>query len=102
MLNQEAPTVAKKLVDEVFLWFSSLEQLYSDQGRQFESALIAEICKLLQIRKTRTTPYHPQCDGLAERFNRTLLSMPATCAEGHPFDWKQKLRKVCMVYNTSV
>ena len=100
--NQEVPTVVEKLVDEVFLRFSPPEQLHSDQGHQFESALIAEICKLLQIRKTRTTPYHPQCDGLVERFNRTLLSMMATCAEGHPFDWEQQLRKVCMAYNTSV
>ena len=100
--NQEAPTVAEKLVDEVFLRFSPPEQLHSDQGRQFESALIAKICKLLQIWKTRTTPYHPQCDGLVERFNRTLLSMLATCAEGHPFDWEQQLRKVCMAYNISV
>ena len=94
--------MAEKLVDEVFLRFSPPEQLHSDQGRQFESALIAEICKLLQIRKTHTTPYHPQCDGLVEHFNRTLLSMLATCAEGHPFDWEQQLRKVCMAYNTSV
>lgn len=84
--NQEAPTVAEKLVDEVFLQFSPPEQLHSNQGRQFESVLIAEVCKLLQIRKTRTTPYHPQCDGLVERFNRTLISMLATCTEGHPFD----------------
>ena len=100
--NQEAPTVEEKLVDEVFLRFSPPEQLHSDQGRQFESVLIAEVCKLLQIRKTRTTPYHPQCDGLVERFNRTLLSILATCAEGHPFDWEQQLQKVCMAYNTSV
>ena len=57
--NQEAATVAQKLTQEMFFWFSPPEQLHSDQGRQFESELIAEICKLLQICKTRTTPYHP-------------------------------------------
>ena len=76
--NQEASTVASKLVDEVFLRFSVPEQLHSDQGRQFESQLLSEICKLLKITKTKTTPYHPQCDGLVERFNRTLLNMLAT------------------------
>jgi len=85
--NQEASTVAGKLVDEVFLRFSPPEQLHSDQGRQFESSLMAEICKILQIKKTRTTPYHPQCDGLVERFNCTLLSMLTTSTEKHPFDW---------------
>ena len=100
--NQEASTVAKKLVDEVFLRFSPPEQLHSDQGRQFESKLVMEVCKLLHINKTRTTPYHPQCDGLVERFNRTLLHMLATCTEDHPGDWEQHIRKVCMAYNASV
>jgi len=81
--NQEATTVAKKLTDEFFFWFSPPEQLHSDQGRNFESAVIADICKLLAMRKSRTTPYHPQSDGLVERCNRTLLSMLAGyCCHG--------------------
>ncbi len=43
------------------------EQLHSDQGRQFESELLQEVCKLLGISKSRITPYHPQSDGLVER-----------------------------------
>ena len=100
--NQEASTVAERLVDEVFLRFSAPEQLHSDQGRQFESKLMAEVCKLLQIHKTRTTPYHPQSDGLVERFNWTMLAMLATCAKDNPLDWERHVRKVCMAYNTSV
>ena len=100
--NQEATTVAKKLTDEMFCRFSPPEQLHSDQGRQFESELMKEICKLLNICKTRTTPYHPQCDGLVERFNRTLLDMLATATRQHPFNWEDHIRKVCMAYNTSV
>jgi len=81
--NQEATTVAKKLTDEFFFWFSPPEQLHSDQGRNFESAVIADICKLLAMRKSRTTPYHPQSNGLVERCNRTLLSMLAGyCCHG--------------------
>ena len=67
--NQEASTVANKLVDEVFMRFGIPTQLHSDQGRQFESHLMTEICKLLGIQKSRTTPYHPQSDGMVERFN---------------------------------
>ena len=100
--NQEAKTVAERLVNELFCRFSPPEQLHSDQGRQFESELLTEVCKLLNIHKTRTTPYHPQCDGLVERFNRTLLNMLATSTKDHPFDWEMQLPKVCMAYNTSV
>ena len=85
--NQEAATVAKKLTDE-FFWFSPPEQLHSDQGRQFESEVISEMCKLLGVAKTCTTLYHPQSDGLVARFNRTLLSMLATAAKERPFEWE--------------
>ena len=74
ILNQEAETVAKKLVDEFFCRFSIPKQLHSDQGRQFESQLVIQVCKLLHIAKSKMTPYHPQSDGLIERFNRTLSS----------------------------
>ena len=77
--NQEASTVATKLVDEIFLRFGVPEKLHSDHGRQFEAQMITELCKLLNIHKTHTTPYHPRGDGLVERFNRTLFSMLATC-----------------------
>ena len=94
--------VAHKLVDEFFFRFSVPEQLHSDQGRQFESTIIKEVSRLLQINKTRTTPYHPQSDGLVERFNRTLLSMLATTIADHPWDWEDNLRQLCYAYNTSV
>lgn len=82
----------------MFCRVSLPEQLHSDQGRQFESNLMYEICKLLKIKKTRTTPYHPQCDGQAERFNRTLMDMLATTTRDHAFDWKGQIRKVRMAY----
>ena len=100
--DQEATTVATKLVDEFYCRFGPPEQLHSDQGKQFESKLIQQICSILKISKSRTTAYHPQCDGLVERFNRTLKHMLATSLKDHPFDWEDRLRKVCMAYNTSV
>ena len=57
---------------------------------------------MVYIHKTRTTPYHPQSDGQVERLNRTLLAMLATCIEEHPFQWEEKLKKVCFAYNTSI
>ena len=97
--NKEAVTVPKRLLDEMFCRFSLPEKL---QGRQFEGEVVTQLCQLLAIEKTHTTPYHPQSDGLIERFNRTLLSMLATCLEDHPNEWDQQLSKLCMVYNSSV
>ena len=47
---------------------------HSDQGRNFESTLFAELCKSLEVAKTRTTPYRPSANGQMERYNRTLLA----------------------------
>ena len=68
--NQEATTVAVKLIDSMFCRYSIPEQVHSDMGAQFESkSIIQAISKLLGINKTHTTPYHPQSDGLVERLN---------------------------------
>ncbi len=86
----------------MFCRFGIPEQLHSDQGRQFESNLVREVSSILHIHKSRTTPYHPQSDGLVERVNRTLLSMMATTVRDYPFCWENHLRKLCMAYNTSL
>ena len=100
--NQVAETVAKNLTNEMFCRFSIPEQLHSDQSRQFESKLISEMCKVLKICKTRTTPYHPEGDGLVEWFNHTLISMLATATADHSLDWEECLPKVCFAYTASV
>ena len=100
--NQEAKTVARKLTDEFFFRFGPPEQLHSDQGRSFESDVVAEMCRLLGVVKTRTTPYHPQSDGLVERLNRTLLQMLATAVEDKAMNWDSHLRRLCIAYNSSI
>ena len=77
------------------------EQLHSNQGRQFKSTIVKVVSSLLQIKKTRTTPYHPQSDDLVEWFNRTLLSMLAMTIADHPWDWEDNLHQLCYAYNTS-
>lgn len=52
------------------VFFGVLLELYSDQGRNFE--LLQGLCYLLSIRKTRTTPLHPQSVGMIEKFNKVI------------------------------
>ena len=56
MKNMEAATVARIMVEEVFTRFEISDRIHSDQGRQLESCLFSEMCQLLEIDKTRTTP----------------------------------------------
>ena len=55
MPNMEAVTVAKVLVNEMISRFGFPDKIHSDEGRQFESMLFQEMCKILQIEKTRAT-----------------------------------------------
>ena len=59
-------------------------ELHSDQGRNFESTVFAEMCSLLGIGKTRTTPYHPQSDGMVRRTAKQNLRDSALYLRGRP------------------
>ncbi|KZR98030.1 Uncharacterized protein APZ42_006756 [Daphnia magna] len=63
--------------------------------------MVSEICKLFKIRQIRTTAYHPQTDGLVERFNRTLCDMLACYVVDEPEEWDKFLPFVTFAYNTS-
>ena len=99
--NMEACTVAKVLVEDVLCRFGIPQAIHSDQGRQFESNLFQEMCKLFGIEKTRTTPYHPQSDGMVERFNRTLATMLTAYVSSNQRDWDSQLPYVTMAYRST-
>ena len=80
--DQKASTVAPLLVSYIFSHFGPLAVLHSDQGHNFESTLLHEICNFMGITKTRNTSYHPQCDGQTERQNQTIQAMLSAFASG--------------------
>ena len=75
-------TVARKLVYEIVAQYRAFRELHSDQGTNFGSKVVLEVCRLFGIHKTRTTPYHPRSDGFIERSFRTLgRCLKAACRE---------------------
>ncbi|KAK7884629.1 hypothetical protein WMY93_027752 [Mugilogobius chulae] len=100
--DQEAETVADTLVDGMFSRFGVAEVIHSDQGRNFESAVFSAMCERMGMQKTRTTPLHPQSDGLVERFNRTLAKQLAIVTAEHQRDWDMHLPLVLLAYRSSV
>ena len=67
----------KTLSEEVVSRHGVPAELLSDRGKSFLSLLMQEVCSVLGVKKVNTTAYHPQTDGLVERFNRTLINMLA-------------------------
>ena len=102
MPNQEIVTIANVLVNEFISRFGVQLLLHSDQRSQFESSLFQELCSLLDIDKTRTTTYHPQSDGLVERFNLTLENMLSKSIASDLREWDSHLPMLMLAYRFSV
>ena len=102
--DQQAETVAAKLVEEFVCRFGVPLELHSDQGRNFESQVFTEMCRILGIEKTRTTAYNPKSDGMVERYNRTIVNSVSLMIEPHrnQRDWDRYLPFVGFAYRASV
>ncbi|KAJ8417019.1 hypothetical protein AAFF_G00282460 [Aldrovandia affinis] len=100
--DQRASTVAKVLVEEWFYRYGVPTRIHSDQGRNFESALIQQLCAMYGVCKTRTTPYHPQGNGQCERFNCTLHDLRRTLPLTQKREWTKYLPQVTLSYNTTI
>lgn len=98
--NANAAAVAKFLLEEIYLKFGTPKQLVSDRGTPFLSGLVEELMKLMGTRHTPTTAYHPQCNGLTERLNKTLKNIIKKFVSSHHRDWDEILPFATFAYNT--
>ena len=97
-----AETVANVLMDQVICLFGVPTSLHSDQGSNFESNIFKSLCSLVNMAKTRTTPYAPWSNGETERMNKTLMIMLKCMVEENPKKWDLLLQKALMHYRSSV
>ena len=93
--DQKGTTVARKLVYEIVARYGASRELHSDQGTNFGSKVVLEVCRLFWIHKIRTTPYHPRSDGFIERSFRTLgRCLKAACRETKQ-EWDELVPLIC-------
>ena len=97
--NQTAKTTAEALFNNFFVHYGIPKRIHADQGANFESRLIKELCEVSGCKKSRTTPYHPQGNGMTERFNRSLLGMLGTLQPSQKSDWKTHIAPLVHAYN---
>ncbi len=99
--NQTAEVCANLILNEVIARYGCPLELHSDQGRNYQSKILKDLCTLLEIRKTRTTPRHPEGNGQVERFNKTLLTMIRSYIKDQR-DWDLNLGCLAGAYRATV
>lgn len=87
--NITAETVADAFIAHWVARYGVPESITSDRGPQFESYLFQQLTHLLGATKIRTTAYHPQANGLVERFHRRLKQ--SLKAQPDPSRWVDSL-----------
>lgn len=101
MPDQEAKTVAETFVTQFIARFGAPLLVHTDQGRNFEAKLFKEMCSLLGIKKTRTTAFHPQGNGMVERMNKTIGTMITSFVSENQKTWDEHLAVLMMAYRSS-
>ena len=99
--SHTAEVVANCIVNRWIKYFGCPRKLHCDRAPEFEGIVMKHLCKMLEVEKTRTTPYHPQSDGAAERMNQTLERMLSACCFDHKKDWDKYVAGCISIYNAT-
>jgi len=98
--DASAETVAKVFVQSVVLKFGAPLSLLTDRGANFLSELMLKICQICATRKINSSSYHPQTDGLTERFNKTLATFISMYLNNKHTYWDSFIYYALFSYNS--
>ena len=100
--TQGAEIVAKSFFESYVVRFGVPLQVHTDQGRNFESCLFKSFCALLEVAKSRTTPYRPSANGQVERYNQLVLNYLRSFLAGKQREWDQYIPVLGMAVRATV
>jgi hypothetical protein len=98
--DTKATTIAKFIYEEIICQHGCPKVLLSDQGTPFCNELVDSLCKLMTIRHQLSSVYHPQTNGLTERFNKTLCNTLAKYVSDYGDTWDTFLNAALFAYRT--
>jgi hypothetical protein len=89
--NQESITIAKIILNEFIPRHGIPRRLLSDRGTNLLSEIMRQLYQILGVSKDSTTSYNPQCDGLVESVNKTLINILKNYVNEYKTNWDEKL-----------
>ena len=99
--RQDTETVISCL-NNYFSKYGPVERILSDQGRSFFLKEFLSFLKLWNITKSTSTSYHPQTQGLVERFNKTIIEILKKYVSEEHDTWDESVDMATYAYNTSI
>ncbi len=102
MTFHTAGNVAELLIERIFAVHGVPRMILSDNGPEFRSQLLASVAELLGIDQRYTSPYHPECNGLTERTNRSLLDQLSVFCTRRKHDWDRYLPLIMSAHRASI
>jgi hypothetical protein len=97
--NKEAETVAHAIYRDWFAKFGIPAQIHTDGGKEFVNKLSAELFQLLNVRHTKTSPTHPQCNAQVQVFNKTIKKFLQSFVDDTTLNWETFLPALAIFYN---
>ena len=98
--DAKATSVASFFYEDIICRHGCPKELLTDQGTHFVNELLNTMCNRLGVKHRLSTAYHPQTNGLVERFNRTLCEILARYSGAYKEDWDVFLPSALFAYRT--
>ena len=100
MKQAKADNVTEFIYREIICRHGCPQIIMTDQGSHFKNQIVKELCEKFRIKHKLSSPYHPQTNGLVERFNRTLCESLAKISEQED-QWDEHIEEVLFAYQTN-
>jgi transposase InsO family protein len=100
--DAKSSTIAKVFVDNICFKFGLPREMVSDLGANLVSGIMSEVCRLLKVKRLTSSPYHPQFNGVLERWHATLATTLSMYVNDRHDDWDEYIAAACFAYNSSV
>ncbi len=99
--SADARQIAIFFYENIISQFGCLKILIDDQGSHLLNDAIVDLMKLFNINHRKTTPYHPQINGLTKKVNQIVIRILHKIMMDSKWDWDHKLTTALWAYKTT-